>query len=68
MVSTADVVSYRDALNSNEKPGFDFQWVSAIASKDIFSSEKIVDVNQRIRANSAQIETSEAKLGSNSLT
>ena len=68
MVSTADVVSYRDALNSNEKPGFDFQWVSAIASKDIFSNEKIVDLNQRIRANSAQIETSEAKLGSNSLT
>ena len=68
MVSTADVVSYRDAVNSNEKPGFDFQWVSAIAGKDIFSSEKIVDVNQRIRANSAQVETSEAKLGSNSLT
>ncbi len=68
MVSTADVVSYRDALSSNEKPGFDFQWVSAIASKDIFSNEKIVDVNQRIRANSAQIETSEVKLGSNSLT
>ena len=68
MVSTADVVSYRDALNSNEKPGFDFQWVSTIASKDIFSDEKIVDVNQRIRANSAQIETSEAKLGSNNLT
>ena len=68
MVSTADVVSYRDALSSNEKPGFDFQWVSAIASKGIFSNEKIVDVNQRIRANSAQIETSEAKLGSNSLT
>ncbi len=68
MVSTADVVSYRDALSSNEKPGFDFQWVSTIASKDIFSNEKMVDVNQRIRANSAQIETSEAKLGSNSLT
>jgi hypothetical protein len=68
MVSTADVVSYRDAVNSNEKPGFDFQWVSAIAGKDIFSSEKIVDVNQRIRANSAQVETSEAKLGSTSLT
>ena len=68
MVSTADVVSYRDALSSNEKPGFDFQWVSAIASKDIFSNEKIGDVNQRIRANSAQIETSEAKLGSNSVT
>jgi len=68
MVSTADVVSYRDALSSNEKPGFDFQWVSAIASKDIFSNEEIVYVNQRIRANSAQIETSEAKLGSNSFT
>ncbi len=68
MVSTADVVSYRDALSSNEKPGFDFQWVSTIASKDIFSNEKMVDVNQRIRANSAQIETSEAKLGSNSST
>jgi hypothetical protein len=67
MVSTADVVSYRDALSSNEKPGFDFQWVSAIASKDIFSNEKLVDINQRIRANSAQIETSEAKLGSNGL-
>ena len=68
MVSTADVVSYRDALNSNEKTGFDFQWVSAIASKEIFSDQKIVDFNQRVRANSTQIETSEAKLSSNSLT
>ena len=68
MVSTADVVSYRDALYSNEKPGFDFQWVSAIAGKDMFSNEKIVDVNQRIRENFAQLETSEAKLGSKSLT
>ena len=68
MVSTADVVSYRDALNSNEKTGFDFQWVSAIANKEIFSDQKIVDFNQRVRANSTQIETSEAKLSSNSLT
>ena len=68
MVSTADVVSYRDALNSNEKPGYDFQWVSAIANKDIFSDEKIVGVNQGIRANSSRIETSEAKLGSNNVT
>ncbi|MFL2759356.1 MAG: flagellar hook-length control protein FliK [Paracoccaceae bacterium] len=67
MVSTADVVSYRDALNSNEKPGYNFQWVSAVANKDIFLDEKIVDVNQGIRANSARIETSEAKLGSNNL-
>ena len=68
MVSTADVVSYRDALNSNEKPGYDFQWVSAIANKGIFSDEKIVGVNQGIRANSSRIETSEAKLGSNNVT
>ena len=68
MVSTADVVSYRDALNSNEKPGYDFQWVSAIANKDIFSDEKIVGVNQGIRENSSRIETSEAKLGSNNVT
>ncbi len=68
MVSTADVVSYRDALNSNEKPGYDFQWVSAVANKDIFLDEKIVEVNQGIRANSTRIETSEAKLGSNNLT
>ena len=68
MVSTADVVSYRDALNSNEKIGSDFKWVSAIASKEIFSDQKIVDFNQRVRANSTQIETSEAKLSSNSLT
>ncbi len=68
MVSTADVVSYRDALNSNEKPGYDFQWVSAISNKDIFSDEKIVGVNQGIRANSSRIETSEAKLGSNNVT
>ena len=68
MVSTADVVSYRDALNSNEKPGYDFQWVSAIANKGIVSDEKIVGVNQGIRANSSRIETSEAKLGSNNVT
>jgi len=68
MVSTADVVSYRDALNSNEKPGYDFQWVSAIANKDIFSDEKIVGVNQGIRANSSRIEKSEAQLGSNNVT
>ena len=68
MVSTADVVSYRDALNSNEKPGYDFQWVSAIANKGMFSDEKIVGVNQGIRENSSRIETSEAKLGSNNVT
>ena len=68
MVSTADVVSYRDALNSNEKPGYDFQWVSAISNKDIFSDEKIVGVNQGIRANSSRIETSEAKIGFNNVT
>ena len=65
MVSTADVVSYRDALNSNEKPGFDFQWLTKIANKGLFSDEKIVDANQIIRANSGKMETSEAKLGSN---
>ena len=68
MVSTADVVSYRDALNSNEKPGYDFQWVSAISNKDMFSDEKIVGVNQGIRENSSRIETSEAKLASNNVT
>ena len=68
MVSTADVVSYRDALNSNEKPGYDFQWVSAIANKGMFSDEKIVGVNQGIRENSSRIEPSEAKLGSNNVT
>ena len=68
MVSTADVVSYRDALNSNEKPGYDFQWVSAIANKGMFSDEKIVGVNQGIRANSSRIEKSEAQLGSNNVT
>ena len=67
MVSTADVVSYRDALNSNEKPGFDFQWLTTIANKGLFSDEKIVDANQIIRANSGKMETSEAKLGSNNL-
>ena len=67
MVSTADVVSYRDALNSNDKPGFDFQWLSAITNKDILSDEKILDVNRRINAQSAKIETFEAKLGSNNL-
>ena len=67
MVSTADVVSYRDALNSNDKPGFDFQWLSAITNKDILSDEKILDVNRRINAQSARIETFEAKLGSNNL-
>ena len=43
MVSTADVVAYRDAINPKEKQTFDFQWLSSMENKGI-TLEKMVKI------------------------
>ena len=67
MVSTADVVSYRDPVNLKEKPAFDFQWLSVIGNKEANSDEIMLETKQNIRMNSVGIDTSEPKLVSGNL-
>ena len=67
MVSTADVVSYRDPVNSKEKPAFDFQWLSVIGNKEANLDEIMIETKQNIRMNRVGIDTSEPKLVSGNL-
>ena len=67
MVSTADVVSYRDPVNLKEKPAFDFQWLSVIGNKEANSDEIMLETKQNIRMNRVGIDTSEPKLVSGNL-
>ena len=67
MVSTADVVSYRDPVNSKEKPAFDFQWLSVIGNKEANLDEIMIETKQNIRVNRVGIDTSEPKLVSGNL-
>ncbi len=67
MVSTADVVSYRDPVNSKEKPAFDFQWLSVIGNKEANLDEIMVETKQNIRMNRVGIDTNEPKLVSGNL-
>ena len=67
MVSTADVVSYRDPVNSKEKPAFDFQWLSVIGNKEANLDEIMIETKQNIPMNRVGIDTSEPKLVSGNL-
>ena len=67
MVSTADVVSYRDPVNSKEKPAFDFQWLSVIGNKEANLDEIMIETKQNIRTNRVGIDTNEPKLVSGNL-
>ena len=46
MVSTADVVGYRGAINPKEKQTFDFQWLGSIENKGITLEKKIPEINK----------------------
>ena len=61
MISTADVVSYRDAINPKEKPIFDFQWLSSIENEGITLEKNVTNVKQGFREFGATVETLEAK-------
>ena len=67
MVSTADVVSYRNPVNSKEKPAFDFQWLSVIGNKEANLDEIMIETKQNIPMNRVGIDTSEPKLVSGNL-
>ena len=64
MVSTADVVAYRDAINPKEKQIFDFQWLGSIESKGITLEKNITNVKQSFREFSSRVEGLEAKSSS----
>jgi flagellar hook-length control protein FliK len=64
MVSTADVVAYRDAINPKEKQIFDFQWLGSIENKGITLEKNITNVKQSFREFSSRVEGLEAKLSS----
>jgi len=67
LVSTADVVSYRDPVISKEKPAFDFQWLSMIGNKEPNLDEIMIENKQNILMNRGGIDTSEPKLVSGNL-
>jgi flagellar hook-length control protein FliK len=64
MVSTADVVAYRDAINPKEKKIFDFQWLGSIESKGITLEKNITNVKQSFHEFSSRVEGLEAKSSS----
>jgi flagellar hook-length control protein FliK len=64
MVSTADVVAYRVAINPKEKQIFDFQWLGSIENKEITFEKNITNVNQSFREFSSRVEGLEAKSSS----
>ena len=61
MVSTADVVAYRDAINPKEKQTFDFQWLSSMENKGITLEKSMTNVQQSFREFSSRSEGLEAK-------
>jgi flagellar hook-length control protein FliK len=61
MVSTADVVAYRDAINPKEKNTFDFQWLSSIENKAFTLEKNIMNVKQGFREFSSRVESLESK-------
>jgi flagellar hook-length control protein FliK len=64
MVSTADVVAYRDAINPKEKQIFDFQWLGSIESKGITLEKNITNVKQSFHEFSSRVDGLEAKSSS----
>ena len=61
MVSTADVVAYRDAINPKEKQTFDFQWLGSIENKGITLEKKIPDINKSFPESVSRVESFDAK-------
>lgn len=64
MVSTADVVAYRDAINPKEKQIFDFQWFSSIENKGTTLEKNITNVKQGFREFSSRVEGLQTKSSS----
>ena len=64
MVSTADVVAYRDAINPKEKQTFDFQWLGSMENKGITLEKSMTNVEQSFREFSSRVEGLEAKSSS----
>ena len=64
MVSTADVVAYRDAINPKEKQTFDFQWLGSMENKGITLEKSMTNVQQSFREFSSRVEGLEAKSSS----
>ena len=61
MVSTADVVGYRGAINPKEKQTFDFQWLGSIENKGITLEKKIPDINKSFPESVSRVESFDAK-------
>ena len=64
MVSTADVVAYRDAINPKEKQTFDFQWLGSMENKGITLEKSMMNAEQSFREFSSRVEGLEAKSSS----
>ena len=61
MVSTADVVAYRGAIDPNGMQTFDFQWLESIENKGITVEKKIMDTNKSFSEFLSRADSLEAK-------
>ena len=65
MVSTADVISYREAINNQDKQIFDFQWLDSYGKSEANFDIKILDSKRELGLVGAKMDKMEVNLSSN---
>jgi hypothetical protein len=64
MISTADVISYREAINHQDKQTFDFQLLDSYGKSEADFEVKILDTKRELRAVGAKMEKIDINLSS----
>jgi sporulation protein YlmC with PRC-barrel domain len=64
MVSTADVISYREAINNQDKQIFDLQWLDSYGKSEANFDIKILDSKRELGLVGAKIDKIEVNLSS----
>ena len=65
MVSTADVISYREAINNQDKQIFDLQWLDSYGKSEANFDIKILDSKRELGLVGAKMDKMEVNLSSN---
>ena len=65
LVSTADVISYREAINNQDKQIFDLQWLDSYGKSEANFDIKILDSKRELSLVGAKMDKMEVNLSSN---
>ena len=65
MVSTADVISYREAINNQDKQIFDLQWLDSYGKSETNFDIKILDSKRELGLVGAKMDKMQVNLSSN---